>query len=144
MSGRRVITKSEWTPRGAERRTYADGTGWRAAVRFVTPGPDGLGSQDVDVPVTFVRELAASESARWAAAYSRRSVAATAARRTGAHRRLAEARGSADPEPKGKVRLTIGPDSHVVVPPQGKDVDTPLPTATRLPAPHPERTIRVR
>src|SRR3954451_2434605 len=23
---------------------YADGTGWRAAVRFITPGPDRLGS----------------------------------------------------------------------------------------------------
>jgi hypothetical protein len=43
---------------------YTDGTGWRAAVRFVAPGPDGIGSHDVDVPVSSVRELAASGRAR--------------------------------------------------------------------------------
>jgi hypothetical protein len=45
-------------------RMYADGTGWRAAVRLITPGPDGLGSRDVDVPVTSIRELTASRQAR--------------------------------------------------------------------------------
>jgi hypothetical protein len=39
---------------------------------------------------------------------------------------LVEAVGDAVQEPNGKVRLTIGPETHVVVPPRGKDVDTPL------------------
>jgi hypothetical protein len=43
---------------------YADGTGWRAAVRFIRPSPDGLGSHDVDVPVTCIHELGVSERAR--------------------------------------------------------------------------------
>src|SRR3954469_15585821 len=43
-------------------RMYADGTGWRAAVRFVAPGPVGVNSHDLDVPVTRLRERAGTHS----------------------------------------------------------------------------------
>jgi hypothetical protein len=36
-------------------RMYEDGTGWRAAVRFVAPGTDGLSSHDQDLPIERVR-----------------------------------------------------------------------------------------
>jgi hypothetical protein len=45
-------------------RMYIDGTGWRAAVRFVASGPAGISSHDVDVPVAQIRERAGISSAR--------------------------------------------------------------------------------
>ena len=39
---------------------------------------------------------------------------------------LVEAVGSAEHEPNGTMRLTVGPETQVVTPPRGKDVDVHL------------------
>ncbi|MGY1691390.1 hypothetical protein [Geodermatophilus sp. SYSU D01105] len=55
-----VESAGRWWP-GVQHawRMYDDGTGWRAAVRFVAADPDGqLTSQDADVPHERVRDRA--------------------------------------------------------------------------------------
>jgi hypothetical protein len=44
-------------------RMYTDGTGWRAAVRFVALGPEGISSHDADVTVSRIRERAEAHPA---------------------------------------------------------------------------------
>ena len=45
-------------------RMYTDGTGWRAAVRFIAVGTDGLSSHDEDLPIERYRDLTPRPSLR--------------------------------------------------------------------------------